>query len=205
VKTHELESEYLKYWYPCFRTPANDTLLPPVYVDLGAAHPTSHSQSAFVRELGWRGIAVDGNPDYRKEWEEAGFGQHFVCEVLSDRDTARFCIHENSQTSRISDSEETDHPEKWGIVSKTVRPCIPLNDLLTEHHIGRIDLLCVDLEGMTSRVLRTLDWEKHRPRFIIVEHTAQGEPMDWELLNYILDQNYLLVRMFEGNAVFRKI
>lgn len=205
MKTHELESEWLKYWYPCFRTPANDTLLSPVYVDLGCSHPTNQSQTAFVRELGWRGIAVDGNEAYRAEWEAAGFGQHFVCEVLSDRETARFCVHENSQTSRISDTEATDRPEKWGILSKTVRPCIPLNDLLANHHIGRIDLLCVDLEGMTSRVLRTLKWEVHRPGFIIVEHTAAEEALDWELLNYILDQDYLLVRMFEGNAIFRKI
>jgi hypothetical protein len=39
-----------------------------IYLDVGAGHPEINSNTAFLRDRGWRGLAVDANPDYGPHW-----------------------------------------------------------------------------------------------------------------------------------------
>ncbi len=176
----------------------------PVYVDLGASHPSNKSLTSFVRDLGWRGLAVDANPDYTNDWAAAGFGSHFVCAVLSDQPTARFVTHENSFTSRISDSPETDHPEQWGIKRIEERITVPLNALLEQHGIEKIDLLTIDVEGMEFSILQTLDLEKHQPAWIIAEYVTAGIGVDVRVADYLLERGYEIVKLFSSNIIYRR-
>lgn len=196
MKTYEPESEFLRR-RPEFQARG-------IYVDLGCAHPINQSLTHFCRDLGWRGVAVDGNPLYRLEWINAGFEEHFVHALLSDTPTARFCIHDNSLTSRISDSPETDYPERWGIHSIGVWPTGDINEILKAKGIEKIDLLTCDLEGMEARVLATLDWEKYDPAFIIVEYVCAGEPNDPRVINRLLGRGYELIQLFPSNAILRR-
>lgn len=176
----------------------------PIYVDLGCSHPVNLSQTAFLRELGWAGLGIDGNPDYAKDWADARYGDHFCCEVLSNKPVARFCIHDNSQTSRISDGPETDYPERWGIKSIAHRPTVSLNYILEARGIGLIDLLAVDLEGAEFDVLQTLDFEKHSPAFIISEYVTHGEGIDPRVCRMLLDRGYEVIHMTESNLIYRR-
>lgn len=176
------------------------------YVDLGCSHPVNKSLTAFVRDLGWRGLAVDGNPDYQKDWDEAGFGKHFRHAILSWKtwQKARFAIHDNSFTSRISESVENDRPEMWGINRVIEEYPIPLEELLTAHQIEKIDLLCVDLEGAEYHILKTLDFEKHQPSFIISEYVTHGEGIDPRVCRMLLDRGYEVIHMTESNLIYRR-
>lgn len=175
-----------------------------VYVDLGCGHPTNKSLTSFVRDRGWRGVAVDGNGDYEKDWIEAGYGSHFCHAILSNEPRVRFAIHENAFTSRISESPETDHPERWGINRIIESETLPLGHLLSRYKIGKIDLLTIDLEGHEFAVLNTLDFEKHSPLFIISEYVAQGEGTDPRVCQMLLQRGYEVVHMTEPNLIFRR-
>lgn len=175
-----------------------------VYVDLGCAHPTNKSLTAFVRDLGWRGVAIDGNPDYQKDWIDAGYGSHFDRQILSSKPWARFVVHDNAFTSRLSDSVETDKPELWGIKGVIEHPVVPLEEILAKHQIEKIDLLVVDLEGAEFDVLQTLDFEKHSPAFIIAEYDTAGVGIDCRVCNWLLARGYEVVQMFPSNLVYRR-
>ena len=174
------------------------------YLDLGAAHPIRCSLTSFLRDAGWRGLAIDGNQDYQNDWADAGFGAHFVCAVLSDQPTARFCVHENSFTSRISPCEERDRPEQWGILRTETRSCVPLEHLLDVHDIGQIDVLSCDLEGHELQVLKTLDFARHTPTFVIVEFVTQGEGINCDVANYLVELGYRLIHMTSSNLIFKR-
>lgn len=184
--------------------PAASDMRPHVYVDLGCSHPINQSLTHLCRVMGWRGIAIDANHDYETDWRAAGFEDHFFCGLLSDRHNARFSVHENCFTSRISASLETDHPERWGILRTEVRPCVSAESVLNLRNIEKIDLLVCDLEGHDLPVLRGLDWERHQPSFVIVEHTAASEPINHELLNFVTEQGYEAIRFFPANVIFRR-
>lgn len=153
---------------------------------------------------GWRGLAIDGNPDYAKNWVDAGFGHHFVCAVLSDQPTARFVIHDNCFTSRISDLPEHDHPEKWGINRVEERSTISLNHLLDVHEIGKIDLLTCDLEGHEAKVLSTLNWEKHSPAWVIAEYVTAEVGVNVEVIQLLLGKSYEIVHVTSSNMIFKR-
>lgn len=175
-----------------------------VYVDLGAAHPINHSLTSFVRDLGWRGVAVDGNYEYTLDWENAGFRSHFFPGLLSDQPEARFAVHNNSFTSRISPTVEHDRPDLWGINRIEERDCLSLNYILQRFKIEKINLLTCDLEGMEARVLATLDWEKHQPSFVIVEYITEGLGIDCAAVNLLISKGYELIQMFPSNMIFKR-
>jgi len=176
---------------------------PPTYVDLGASHPVNKSLTCFARDWDWRGLAIDGNADYFKDWQSAGFGHHFVCAILSDQPTARFAIHDNSFTSRIAEAGQ-EQPEKWGINRIIEGKVQPLNEILAAHDIGKIHLLTVDLEGMEYAVLKTLDWKKHSPSFVIAEFNTAGTGVDPSVCNLLIGLEYELLHMNESNLIFRR-
>lgn len=202
---YEPESEWLRQpspngCHPLFILPSTSH----VYVDLGCSHPTSKSLTHFVRDLGWRGVAIDGNPDYEKDWIDAGYHSHFLRAILSPTPRARFAIHENCFTSRLSDSPATDRPELWGINRVVEEDVHPLNFLLQMRGIEKIDLLCCDLEGNEFDVLQTLDWEKHQPSFIISEYVTHGEGVDPRVAVMLLARGYEIIHVTESNFIFRR-
>jgi len=199
---YEPESQFI--WGQMSISPNLDCGGQGVYVDLGCAHPINKSLTHFCRDFGWRGLAIDGNIDFAPEWLQYGYIHHFVCAVLSDQPTARFVVHENSFTSRISDLPENDHPEKWGIKRIEERSTVSLNHLLDVHDIGKIDLLCCDLEGHEFEVLKTLDWEKHSPAWVIAEYVTAGEDTDPRLCNFLLERGYEVVHMTQSNLIYRR-
>lgn len=211
-KTYEPESQWLK-WHdtpqgrrclPLFCAPVLDGQEPPVYVDLGCAHPINKSLTHFVRDLGWRGVAVDGNGDYEKDWAQVGYRSHLFITVLSNKPSARFVTHENAFTSRISESEAMDRPEQWGIKRVEERQCLALESILLAFEIERIDLLTIDLEGAELEVLQTLDWERHNPSFIIAEYDTAGVGIDCRVCNWLLARGYEVVQMFPSNLIYRR-
>lgn len=198
--SYEPESQYIGNRFP-------EILIPNIqrtYVDLGCAHPVNKSLTALFRDCGWRGVAIDGNPDYEKDWIDAGFGDHFYSAILSDEPRARFAIHDNAFTSRLSPTIHHDRSDLWGITRIVEQDTVPVNQILAERGIEKIDLLCCDLEGAEARVLKTLDWEKHQPAFVIVEFITHGEGMDCEAVNYLLGIGYEAIRMFPSNMILRR-
>jgi hypothetical protein len=191
--------------FPFFSHPLKIADQVRTYVDLGCAHPYNKSLTSFVRELGWRGLAIDANLDYANDWAAAGFGSHFVCALLSDQPHARFVTHENSFTSRISEFPENDEPDKWGIKRIEERSTVPLNHLLDVHGIGHIDLLTIDLEGHEFAVLSTLDFEKHSPDWIVAEYVTQGDGTDPRLCQMLLRKGYRVAHMTESNLIFQRL
>lgn len=200
MKTFEPESEWLiGYGLGC--TPATER---GVYVDLGCSHPVNKSLTAFLRDFGWTGLAVDGNPDYQQDWINAGFSHHFAHAILSDQPRARFAIHDNAFTSRISSDVADDRPEIWGINRIVEDATTPLNALLELHNIERIDLLNIDLEGQEFAVLSTLDFNRHSPAFIISEFVTACEGIDCRGCNFLLSKGYEVIHMTDSNLIFKR-
>jgi len=54
------------------------------------------------------------------------------------------------------------------VTSKEV-PCLTLNQILTEHHVTKLDVLLVDVEGFDAQVVRQVDFSRFQPRLIVFE------------------------------------
>lgn len=168
--------------------------LPPwgTYVDLGCAHPQRYSNTAFLRDLGWRGLAVDGNRDYWQHWgpEMAG-STHFVHAVIGNGEDVPFRIEENSALSRIGEGGQM-------VPSRT------LQSILDEYQVGRIDVLSLDLEGSEFDAIQTFNLKLHQPWIIVAEFNTAGLGEDDRLRRLLAKTNrYDMVHATVSNQIFQ--
>lgn len=163
-----------------------------VYVDCGAAWPDIASNTAFLREMGWTGLAIDGNPEYAQFWKPIA-GAQFVHVVLGLGGRTAFLIEPtNAHVSRI-------HPMGEPVESRR------LHNVIQGAGITQIDLLAMDLEGVERDVLLATDWNViPKPSIIIVEYHSAHGGRDFGALDVLMPLGYALVHMTSINMVFQK-
>ena len=75
------------------------------------------------------------------------------------------------------------------IIECKVQVC-PLSDVLMRNGIKDVHLLHVDTEGHDYEVLKTLDFAKHAPLSIFVEHKHLSDAKRTEMLNFLQERGY---------------
>jgi FkbM family methyltransferase len=142
------------------------------YVDVGAHHPSRFSNTRLLYERGWSGLNIDALPGsmaaFRKARRrdinlEVGVGRKAgIATYWQFVEPALSTFEEGVAVSRIADGHV--------LRQRVDLPVHTLSHLLDEHLPARqIDLLTVDVEGRDLDVLESLDWERHRPRVVVVE------------------------------------
>ena len=66
-------------------------------------------------------------------------------------------------------------------------PCVTFESLCREKGIGRIDLIHIDAEGYDYEVLKTIDFDRHRPRVLLFEYKHLTQP-DLAACRRVLDE-----------------
>jgi hypothetical protein len=70
----------------------------------------------------------------------------------------------------------------------------------------KIDLLTVDVEGLDYDVLRSNDWERHTPEFILVECLGRptlGHASEDPIAQLLSEQHYLMLAKTMNTVLFR--
>jgi FkbM family methyltransferase len=60
--------------------------------------------------------------------------------------------------------------EKHGMLATELVQCVTFDTLLNRHHVERIDLLQIDVEGYDYELLKLFDFGRIKPRLIRYEH-----------------------------------
>src|SRR5215468_5785215 len=161
------------------------------YVDVGAAHPRTTSNTAFLRDLGWEGLAIDGDPVWSELWQDI---PTFICAVISNEPHVQFFQdRDNPYCSRIGE-----------IAGATSRATVTIEECLSSFKVGKIDFLSVDVEGKEFDVLRSFNFELHDPPIIMVEWNTAGIGHDDRCRTLLGDLGYDLKLENTINLVFAK-
>ena len=151
-------------------------LLPPkgFYVDVGAYHPVTFSNSWLFSRNGWRGIVVEPNPGMAQLHRRRRPRDIVVESAVGRREgTVRYLHHSQANNNRILHPKEK--PDAGGKVTQVRQTTLGkiLREFLPKGQA--IDLLCVDCEGMDAEVLRGNDWRLAKPRVICAEGKDEAE------------------------------
>ncbi len=130
------------------------------YVDIGCAHPVQTSNTAFLRDMGWKGLAIDGNPAWENDWKGI---PGFICAVIAQESYVAFS--ESSWWSRIGGPESKE------------RIAVTIEHLLGYLEIGKIDFLSIDTEGTEFHILSSFDFDLHSPDVVVAEYNAVHLPI----------------------------
>jgi hypothetical protein len=173
------EDNFLFSRYPeFFKTPG-------FYVDIGCGHPVMNSNSHWLRELGWRGLNIDGNGYWLPDWPT---GQMFQA-VISTRRQVHFESHPCKELSRVADIEPNTK-------------AVTLESILEANSVDKIGLLSVDAEGHEYEVIQSMDLEKHRPQFIISEYSTYGIGEDFRVMDYLVKNGYQVIHRTTANLIY---
>lgn len=160
-----------------------------VYVDVGAGHPDTHSNTAFLRRMGWTGLAIDGNPSWGQYWKTP-----FVAAVIGcGGDPVGFHIDENPWISRIK-------PGATEVIPAT------MEFVLRSHGIDHIDFLSLDVEGAEFDAFISMNRPIEKwPDVILSEYNTLGKGADFRLTELLIKYgDYTMVRSTQANIIYKR-
>ena len=144
------------------------------YVDIGAHDPTRFSNTKMFWQKGWRGINVDAMESAIRKFRKARPGDVNVWTGIGGA-SGELAFYEFDEPT-LNTFSETERDEvlsrgAFHLVATSKVPVTTLKDLLDTHlpEGRRIDFLTIDVEGMELEILRSNDWERYRPDYILVE------------------------------------
>jgi len=181
----------------------------PTYVDIGAAHPVQSNNTYLLYTTGGHGLLVEPNPVFVKLLRKLRPKDIVVQAGIGVTDTPQADYYEIKGNPMLNTfSPETVEALQKGktesVVERVLKmPLININRLIAENLGSAPDLLSIDVEGLDTAILKTLDLNRFRPAVICVEGPsmfAHGYYSD--IAKYLLAQNYIQRGGSMVNSVF---
>lgn len=181
-----------------------------LYVDVGAHHPVRFSNTFRFYERGWRGINIDPLPnvmDVFNKYRSRDINLNIGCGEV-EGEISYFSFEEPAYNTMDEAMANLYINNKVSILKEKIKvKVMPLKRIFSMH-LGKneIDFMDLDVESYELQVLKGNDWNKYRPKIIVMESLMDviGDIRDVfkdEAVAYLNTQGYRMVsRAF--NAVF---
>ncbi|HJZ74855.1 MAG TPA: FkbM family methyltransferase [Vicinamibacterales bacterium] len=157
-----------RYIYHNIDLPANGT-----FVDVGAGHPIHLSNTYFFEKNGWTGVCIDADPKQYELLKAARANVEWAAVAAEEGEIELSQAYDSTYSSTVRKDEYQGIAK--GNFKHTIRvPSLRLETILTKHKIGAIDILDIDVEGTELDVWQTFDYDKHKPRVVVIEYSTFG-------------------------------
>lgn len=170
---------------------------PGVYLDIGSWHPIKASNTYFFYLRNWKGICVDPNPELKPLFKKHRPNDIFINAGIGPSDSnLNYYMFQNSSMNTFSDAFiHANHLQDK--IKKTIKvPLLSIKEILDERlqpH-DRLDFFDIDVEGLDLQVLQTNDWEKYRPKVILIESDLSlKDDIISEITSYLQSKNYKFI------------
>ncbi len=159
------------------------------FIEVGANNGFNQSNTYFFECCrGWTGILIEGIPElYEQCVVERPNSKVFNCALVSDDFSEPYVTMKYANLMSIvkgafkSEEADENHVKRGSEIQKNVVPYeieVPartLTSILDECNVQEIDLFSLDVEGFELNVLKGLDLNKYKPRYILVEARFKKE------------------------------
>lgn len=145
------------------------------YIDIGAHHPKRFSNTYFFYKRGWRGVNIDAMPGSMNVFNKLRPRDINIEQAISNKEQVLvYNIYKEKALNTFSNDlveirslENKDLNIERRVNISTKR----LGDILSEKilNIPVIDFMSIDVEGLDFEVLESNNWEKFKPRLILIE------------------------------------
>jgi len=172
---------------------------PGVYLDVGSWEPKQYSNTYFFYLRNWKGICVDPNPELVKKYKKIRPKDSFVnIDIGDSKDKIDYYLLDDEYSSMNSFDLEFIKKHKIEDQIKEILkiPTISIEALLDkELSLGdRLDFFDIDVEGHDLKVLKTNNWQKYRPKIVVVESDMSiVQDLNSELTTYLDSVGYKLI------------
>ena len=144
------------------------------YVDVGAHHPKRFSNTQFFYKKGWKGINIDAMPNSMSLFNKLRPRDINLEIPVSDKKQklTYYMFNEpalNGFSKELAEKRASKNGYK--IISVKDMETSTLEEILEKHlpHGQEIDFMSIDVEGLDLQVLKSNNWKRFRPKFVLVE------------------------------------
>lgn len=183
------------------------------YIDIGAHHPIVFSNTFKLYQRGWHGINIDGMPGSMRDFESKRKRDiNIECVLNEYRGTVDYYIFNQKALNTIC-TERAERVIKQGggvLKEKVTLQCYRLEDVLDRYMINgqKIDFMLVDVEGMELQILKSNNWNKYRPEYILCEvldNEMSIESLEkHSITRYLKMVHYELAFRLRNTAIYRE-
>jgi hypothetical protein len=179
------------------------------YVDVGAHHPKRFSNTYFFYKKGWCGINIDAMPGSMKAFEKFRAKDiNLEMPISSKKQVLTYYAFNEPALNGFSKdiSERRNELSNYKIEFTKDIETSTLEEVLDQNLPSNqvIDFLTVDVEGLDFDVVKSINFEKYRPRVILVEilGSTLSEIEHNEIYKYLLNEEYYLFAKAVNTVIF---
>ena len=182
------------------------------YVDVGAHHPFTKSNTAYLWSRGWNGVNVDASIHTIKSFERARPADMNVCAAVVPTKSQPLNKKVIFYFNKNKDNTATCDPDiaKARQLNRTAEvSCTSLKQIIqnaSERFGQRFDLLNVDIEGLDEGVIEDMaEWTCH-PRILMIEIYAEDliSLIRKPSVDLIIANKYKLIQRMGHTAIFER-
>lgn len=181
------------------------------YIDIGAHHPTRFSNTYLFYKLGWRGVNIEARPGSKKLFDKIRPRDINIEVAIAENDQElNYFIFDDPALNSFDEniSIERHNKTKYKILKCIKIKTRKLSDILDEQikENLKIDFISIDTEGFDLKVLKSNNWEKYIPEFILCEEANFDltNPHNSEIYRYLKSMGYDLYAKTINTLIFKK-
>jgi FkbM family methyltransferase len=179
------------------------------YIDVGAHHPRRFSNTYLFYKKGWRGINIDAMPNSMKRFNRSRPRDINIEKPISEKKQilTYYIFNEPALNGFSKELSEKRNGENGYFVEFThdIETCT-LEEVLDKNlpENQEIDFLSIDVEGLDFEVLKSNNFEKHRPKIILIEilNSSLNSIQESKVSNFLETVDYHVYAKAMNTVIF---
>ena len=187
-----------------------------VYLDIGAYHPFTHSNTAYFWMKGWRGFNVDANPNTIQLFQktrptDTNIWSAIVPRADYDNGTRQVSLLLPNKADYASGIAATGTVlasvgSERGFAATQQVPAMSISALIEKHGVKKIDYLNIDIEGYDEVILGELDFTLIAPDVVSIEDYSENfeQLLSSNITSLMSQRHYKLAGRAGPTSIFVK-
>lgn len=149
------------------------------YVDIGAHHPIRFSNTYFFYLKNWKGINIDAMPGCMKIFDKLRPRDiNLEIGISKKENILTYFMFNESALNTFSQEfvREIGKYNEFKLIKSISIDTYPLGKILEKYLPinQQIDFFSIDVEGLDLEVLESNDWDRFRPKYILIEERGNN-------------------------------
>ena len=184
------------------------------FLDVGCYHPTRHNNTFQMYKNGWSGINIDLNPLTIELFDFLRPRDININIGISDSENEKklYFLDEFNTQNTIDENQlnflKNHHNIKEKEIFEKNIKTKNINMILDEYKFYNIDFMNLDIEGHELQVLKTIDFDKIKIKYLcveMIEHNSISLTNNNKIRILLNQNNYKLIKNFEYNYIYKKV
>lgn len=180
------------------------------FVDIGAHHPCKYSNTYKFYRKGWRGINIDAAPGSMKLFnKKRPLDINLEIAISEKEENLTYYMFNMPALNTFSqeEAEKKNGKNNYQVIDKKKIRTERLETIFDKYlkFNQKIDFLTIDVEGFDFQVLKSNNWSKYIPEYILVEDLESNieQTLSSDLNKFLVSKGYMLIARTYNTLFFR--